>query len=154
MSAGLRSRNSTSSSWARGNSMSTNVTPASESATQAASKPLATSISRSSRKNVTGKPMRMPERGLGVGAGRSVRAPQAIAASAAERVNNPSVSRSGESGNTPSVGKRPQELFQPTIPQSAAGTRTDPPVSDPIANGASPAATAADDPLDDPPGAR
>ena len=44
--------------------------------------------------------------------------------------------------------------FRPTIPQSAAGWRIEPPVSVPIAHGALPAATAAADPPDDPPGTR
>ena len=40
----------------------------------------------------------------------------------------------------------------PTIPQSAAGWRIEPPVSVPSAHGASPAATAAADPPEEPPG--
>ncbi len=44
--------------------------------------------------------------------------------------------------------------FSPTIPQSAAGWRIEPPVSVPIAHGASPAATAAADPPLEPPGTR
>src|SRR5437879_1579502 len=42
----------------------------------------------------------------------------------------------------------------PTTPQSAAGWRIDPPVSEPSASGANPAATAAADPPDEPPGTR
>ncbi len=42
----------------------------------------------------------------------------------------------------------------PTIPQSAAGWRIEPPVSVPIAHGAVPPATAAADPPEDPPGTR
>src|SRR3954447_22685995 len=42
----------------------------------------------------------------------------------------------------------------PTTPQSAAGWRIDPPVSDPKARAAKPAVTAAADPPDDPPGTR
>src|SRR5215210_779093 len=42
----------------------------------------------------------------------------------------------------------------PTIPQSAAGWRIEPPVSVPIAQGARPAATAAAEPPEDPPGTR
>ena len=42
----------------------------------------------------------------------------------------------------------------PTTPHSAAGWRIDPPVSEPRARGANPAATAAADPPDDPPGTR
>ncbi len=40
----------------------------------------------------------------------------------------------------------------PTTPQNAAGLRTDPPVSEPRARSASPAATAAADPPEEPPG--
>ena len=42
----------------------------------------------------------------------------------------------------------------PTTPHSAAGWRIDPPVSEPSASGANPAATAAAEPPDDPPGTR
>jgi hypothetical protein len=42
----------------------------------------------------------------------------------------------------------------PTTPQSAAGCRIDPPVSVPSASGANPAATAAADPPEEPPGTR
>ena len=42
----------------------------------------------------------------------------------------------------------------PTIPQTAPGWRIDPPVSVPMASGASKAATAADEPPDEPPGTR
>ena len=40
------------------------------------------------------------------------------------------------------------------MPQKAAGMRTEPPVSVPIAEGTSPAATATPEPLEEPPGAR
>src|SRR3954471_19846455 len=42
----------------------------------------------------------------------------------------------------------------PTTPQRPAGWRIDPPVSEPSATGAKPAATAAADPPDEPPGTR
>ena len=42
----------------------------------------------------------------------------------------------------------------PTTPHSAAGWRIEPPVSVPSASGANPAATAADEPPDEPPGTR
>src|SRR5439155_18065805 len=42
----------------------------------------------------------------------------------------------------------------PTLPQSAAGCLIEPPVSEPSAHGASPAATAAAEPPPDPPGTR
>src|SRR5512139_3026365 len=44
--------------------------------------------------------------------------------------------------------------LRPTSPQHAAGMRIDPPPSDPVASGTSPAATAAAEPPDDPPGER
>src|ERR687885_394789 len=44
--------------------------------------------------------------------------------------------------------------LSPTIPHRAAGWRIEPPVSVPIAHGAVPAATAAAEPPDDPPGTR
>src|SRR5438270_10812079 len=49
---------------------------------------------------------------------------------------------------------RPYVGFNPTTPHSDAGCRTLPPVSVPSAQIASPAATAAADPADDPPGTR
>ena len=54
----------------------------------------------------------------------------------------------------PSRDTRPCVGRKPKTPQYAAGTRTDPPVSDPTAKSASPAATAAAEPDDDPPGSR
>src|SRR5947209_13636701 len=52
------------------------------------------------------------------------------------------------------VDTRPRVGFIPTSPQAAAGMRIDPPPSDPVANGTSPAATAAAEPPEDPPGVR
>ena len=49
---------------------------------------------------------------------------------------------------------RPYVGFMPTTPQSAAGLRIDPDVSPPVAAITSPAASAAPDPLLDPPGVR
>jgi hypothetical protein len=40
------------------------------------------------------------------------------------------------------------------MPQSAAGMRTEPPMSEPSANGTQPEATAAPEPPDEPPGER
>src|SRR5688500_5141685 len=42
----------------------------------------------------------------------------------------------------------------PVMPQNAAGWRTEPPVSEPVANGTTPAATSAAAPPDEPPGTR
>jgi len=54
----------------------------------------------------------------------------------------------------PSSGIVPSVTLSPTTPFHAAGRRTDPPVSEPIAKGTSPAATATPEPLEDPPGVR
>ena len=42
----------------------------------------------------------------------------------------------------------------PVMPQKLAGWRIEPPVSEPVATGTKPAATAAAEPPDDPPGTR
>src|SRR5438309_3681105 len=49
---------------------------------------------------------------------------------------------------------RPRAPFNPTSPQHAAGIRVEPPPSLPWAIGTRPAATAAAEPPDDPPGVR
>src|SRR5690242_16425365 len=49
---------------------------------------------------------------------------------------------------------RPAVTLRPTMPHHAAGSRTETPVSVPIATDASPAATATPEPLDEPPGVR
>src|SRR5437879_12459759 len=49
---------------------------------------------------------------------------------------------------------RPAVTLRPTTPHHAAGRRTEPPVSVPMATGARPAATATAEPLDEPPGVR
>src|SRR5262245_42550348 len=55
---------------------------------------------------------------------------------------------------TPERGTRPYVALSPTTPESPAGMRIDPPVSDPIAMKQSPAPTAAPDPPEDSPGLR
>ena len=50
------------------------------------------------------------------------------------------------------AGMRPRDGFRPTSPVAAAGMRTEPPPSDPGANGSSPAATATAAPPLEPPG--
>src|SRR5262245_5998153 len=52
---------------------------------------------------------------------------------------------------TPARLTSPALGMSPAIPQNEAGPRMEPPVSEPIAHGESPAATAAPEPLDDPP---
>ena len=49
---------------------------------------------------------------------------------------------------------RPIVVLRPVRPHHEAGSRTEPPVSVPIAQGANPAATATPEPLLDPPGVR
>jgi hypothetical protein len=76
------------------------------------------------------------------------------AASSTERASGPGVSSVLLSGRTPYVLMRPAVTLRPTMPHQAAGMRTEPPVSVPIATGARPAATATPEPLDEPPGVR
>ena len=49
---------------------------------------------------------------------------------------------------------RPRVDFIPTRPHAAAGIRIEPPPSEPVAHGTMPAATAAAEPPEDPPGVR
>ena len=76
------------------------------------------------------------------------------AASSTERASGPGVSSVLLSGSTPYVLIRPAVTLSPTTPHHAAGSRTEPPVSVPMATGASPAATATPEPLEEPPGVR
>src|SRR5690606_1983661 len=68
------------------------------------------------------------------------------------RVNQPMVSRVSHSTVMPARCTCPKVGLKPTTPLNAAGRMMDPPVCVPIARGTIPAATAAADPLDDPPG--
>src|SRR5439155_3604974 len=74
------------------------------------------------------------------------------AASSTVAVSGPTWSWLQDSGITPWVDTRPNVGLRPTMPHSAAGIRTEPAVSVPSANGHTPAATAAADPLLEPPG--
>ena len=75
-----------------------------------------------------------------------------IAASRTLRVNVPTVSSDDANAMRPYREMSPYVGFSPTTPHSDAGWRTEPPVSVPRAHTASPAATAAADPPEDPPG--
>ncbi len=86
------------------------------------------------------------------GSGSPVSAAQAHARSSTSAASKPCASRLGASPVTPSTGNRPRLMTSAAIPQKAAGRVTDPAVCDPSASGTCPAATAAADPLDDPPG--
>src|SRR5207253_11144039 len=81
-------------------------------------------------------------------------APSRVAASRTSRVNVPTWSRDDANAISPYRDTRPYVGFIPTTPHSAAGCRTEPPVSVPSAHTACPDATAAADPADDPPGTR
>ena len=59
-----------------------------------------------------------------------------------------------DSGNAPSVETRNLLGLKPTMPQNAAGTRSEPPVSEPIAISHIPSATATAPPDEEPPGTR
>ncbi len=73
---------------------------------------------------------------------------------AASRANQPVVSEVGACGSIPVTSIRPCVGRMPYSPQKLAGTRTEPPVSVPSAVSQSPAATAAAEPEDEPPGTR
>jgi hypothetical protein len=70
------------------------------------------------------------------------------------RASGPMESRVVESGSMPACGMRPAVGLKPASPHNAAGMRTDPPVSVPIATAAMPSATETAAPDDDPPGMR
>src|SRR5438093_8342656 len=77
-----------------------------------------------------------------------------IAVSATVRANVPTWSSEEAKAMSPYLETRPYVGFNPTTPHSAAGCLTEPPVSVPRAHTASPAATAAADPPEEPPGTR
>ena len=56
-------------------------------------------------------------------------APCPVTSPATSRAIGPTVSKLGDSGQTPSSGMRPQVVLSPAVPQQAAGMRTEPPVS-------------------------
>src|SRR5438105_6823844 len=77
-----------------------------------------------------------------------------VAPSRTSRVNVPTWSSDEANAMRPYRDTRPYVGLSPTTPHSAAGCRTEPPVSVPSAHTACPDATAAADPDDDPPGTR
>src|SRR5690606_5044195 len=76
----------------------------------------------------------------------------AVTASDIVRARKPTVSKAALNGVTPSDGMLPVLGLNAGTPQYAAGRQTDPTVCVPSANGTWPAATAAAEPLLDPPG--
>src|SRR6266540_3969955 len=79
-------------------------------------------------------------------------APRRTAVSRTSLANVPMWSSEEAKAISPYREIRPYVGFRPTTPHSDAGWRTDPPVSVPSAHTASPEATAAADPPEDPPG--
>src|SRR5260370_35902904 len=76
----------------------------------------------------------------------------ANATSSTRRAKKPAWSSEGLEGCTPVRGIAPKLRLRPTTPLNAAGLITEPSVCVPNASGTIPAATAAADPDDDPPG--
>ncbi len=64
------------------------------------------------------------------------------------------MSSDGASACTPSSETAPKAGFQPITPQNEAGRTTEPAVCEPSAKGTIPSATAAAEPLEEPPGVR
>src|SRR5579863_3626301 len=85
-------------------------------------------------------------------AGRPLTIPAKKAASATFRAIVPTVSRLSHNALTPARGIIPKLGLYPTTPQYDAGRMMEPAVCVPKASGAIPAAMAAADPLDEPPG--
>src|SRR5579863_2638229 len=73
------------------------------------------------------------------------------AQSSAERQIGPTLSSVQERAMAPRRLTSPYVGLSPVTPQKAAGVRIEPEVSEPSANVTNPAATAAAEPLDDPP---
>src|SRR5262252_9276447 len=84
--------------------------------------------------------------------GRAVRIACAIAISRAVRAIGPSVLMVPPLLSTPRMGTVPRVGRKPYTPHSEAGSRIDPSASLPIAIGTKPAASAAAQPPEDPPG--
>ena len=77
-----------------------------------------------------------------------------MAQSSTELARGPIESSEVESGITPSIGTRRAVGLNPTRPQTAAGMRTEPPVSVPSAATAMRSATETAAPAEEPPGTR
>src|SRR5579871_4268135 len=75
-------------------------------------------------------------------------------ASPTDLARGPAVSWLDEMGTIPVRGTSPTVGLMPTTPHTVAGHRIEPSVSVPMVRGASPAANAAPDPDDEPPGLR
>ena len=96
-----------------------------------------------------GRPRRVVSRGSGPEMTRS-----RDETSPTVRPMGPIVSSEFAYATRPYRETRPYVGFRPTMPQNAAGQRTEPPVSVPRARSARPDATAAAEPPEEPPGTR
>src|SRR5918999_6038327 len=90
-----------------------------------------------------------PSRGSGTGL--PVSTDHMSATSATLLAMGPAVSSVGQRGYAPSIGIRPHCDLSPTVPHAADGSRIEQPVSEPRASSQSSAASAAAEPLDEPP---
>ena len=75
-------------------------------------------------------------------------------ASAAVRAKSPAVSMLGDKGTMPSFSHLPTLVLRPNVPQKAAGTRTEPEVSEPKASWQAPIHNDTGAPELEPPGTR
>ncbi len=130
--------------------------PAPLSRVSAAENAAATSLSMPSSTSVCGTAKRRPSTGNGASATGG--SPASTASSTAQQATvaaiGPIESRVCDSGMVPAVGTRRAVGLNPTMPQSAAGMRQEPPVSLPSAAIAMPSVTATAEPDEEPPGMR
>src|SRR5262245_59219663 len=108
----------------------------------------ASAISGSTAGNGSGTPMVKSSSWLG----DLPRARHSASMSSALCVKNPTVSKEGAYGRIPSVGNKPNVGLNPVTPQYDAGRTVEPVVWVPMASGTIPAAIAAAEPLELPPG--
>ncbi len=73
------------------------------------------------------------------------------AASATHRAIGPFTVSGDQPSARRSLATRPGDGRKPTTPQNAAGMRSEPPVSEPVASGTMPVASATAEPPDEPP---
>src|SRR5690349_14036625 len=76
------------------------------------------------------------------------------ALSATVRARHPNTLSPNHPSRSGAMGTRPRPGITPTRPQHTTGIRIEPPPSEPVATGTSPAATAAAEPPEEPPGVR
>ena len=116
---------------------------------------LATVLLRPSCICVRATASRQEDRGLPASCtARADRISWTVTASRTERVTAQTVSRLVERGTAPVAGTSRAVLLKPTMPQSAAGIRIEPPVSEPSPTKAAPVATDTAAPDEEPPGMR